>query len=261
MVMKERQDKIINILMNQDSATVSELSKLFDVSPVTIRSDLNQMAEQGQIMRTHGGARLAGERTRQEYSFAAQQRINALQKQLIGRTAASLVQPGEAILLDASTTAFAVGQALKKRTDLYNVTVVTTGIWTALELLGVPHLDIVLTGGHLRTAAGSITGFIAHDILNRFNFQKVFLGAWGITLEEGLMDAPMAEVDLKRTIISRSQELIAVIDGSKFGRTSLAPFATPSETSLIITDSSTPLDMQEEFQLNGINLLIVNESI
>ena len=258
-MIQERQDKIIHLLMNQRSVTVTELSEIFDVSPVTIRSDLNQMADQGRIMRTHGGATLAGERTRQEYSFAAQQRINALQKQLIGRIAASLVQSGEAILLDASTTAYAVGQALKNRTDLYNVTVVTTGIWTALELLGVPNLDIVLTGGHLRTTTGSITGFIAHDNLARFNFQRAFLGAWGITLEEGLMDSPMAEVDLKRTIISRSQELIAVLDGSKFGRTSLARFASPVDTSLIITDESIPSDILKEFRSNGIDILIARE--
>jgi DeoR/GlpR family transcriptional regulator of sugar metabolism len=259
MVMQERHDKIINLLMNQQSVTVAELSEMFDVSLVTIRSDLNQMAEQGRIMRTHGGARLAGERARQEYSFTAQQRINAPQKQLIGGAAASLIQSGEAILLDASTTAFAVGEALKKRTDLYNVTVVTTGIWTALELLSIPQLDIVLIGGHVRTATGSITGFIAHDNLGRFNFQKAFLGAWGITLEEGLMDSPMAEVDLKRTIISRSQELIAVVDGSKFGRTSLATFAPASEASLIITDDSIPPEIHEQFRSNEIDLFIAEE--
>ena len=137
MVMEERQDKIINLLMKQQSATVSELSELFDVSPVTIRSDLNQMAEQGRNTAHAWRRRLAAERTRQEYSFTTQQRINAPEKQQIGRVAAALVQPGEAILLDASTTAFAVGQALETaQTDLYNVTVVTTGIWTALELLG-----------------------------------------------------------------------------------------------------------------------------
>ncbi len=258
MVMEERQDKIINLLMNQQSATVSELSELFDVSPVTIRSDLNQMAERGRIERTHGGARLAGERTRQEYSFTTQQRINAPEKQQIGRAAASLVQSGEAILLDASTTAFAVGQALKKRTDLYNVTVVTTGIWTALELLGSSHLDIVLTGGHVRTAAGSISGVIAHDVLGRFNFQKSFLGAWGITPQEGLMDSPLAEVDLKRTITSRSQELIAVVDGSKFGRTSLASFASLQKTTLIITGDSAPLDMIEELRAQDIDVILAN---
>ncbi|MEJ2754058.1 MAG: DeoR/GlpR family DNA-binding transcription regulator, partial [Chloroflexota bacterium] len=118
--------------------SVSELSELFDVSPVTIRSDLKQMAEQGRVVRTHGGARLVGERARHEYSFTVQLRSNAAEKQSIGRAAAALVNSGEAILLDASTTAFAVGQALKDRTDLYNMTVVTTGIWTALELLGAP---------------------------------------------------------------------------------------------------------------------------
>ncbi len=258
MVMEERQDKIISLLMNQQSATVSELSDLFAVSPVTIRSDLNQMAERGHIVRTHGGARLAGERTRQEYSFTTQQRINALEKQQIGHTAASLVEPGEAILLDASTTAFAVGQALKKRTDLYNVTVVTTGIWTALELLGTTHLDIVLSGGHVRTASGSIAGVIAHDVLGRFNFQKAFLGAWGITPAEGLMDSPLAEVDLKRTIVSRSLELIAVVDGSKFGRTSLASFASLGETALIITGSSAPLEIVEDIRSRGIYITIAN---
>jgi DeoR/GlpR family transcriptional regulator of sugar metabolism len=243
MVMKERQDSIIDLLIRQQSASVSELSSLFDVSPVTIRTDLNQLAEEGRIVRTHGGALLAKERSRHEYSFTNQQQINAAEKQQIGRAAAKLVQSGEAVLLDASTTAFAVGQALKNRTDLYNVTVVTTGIWTALELLDTNHLDIVLTGGHVRTATGSISGLIAHDVLGRFHFQKAFLGAWGVTLREGLMDTPLTEVDLKQTIVSRTKDLIAVVDGSKFGRTSLARFASLQQTTHILTGSSAPQEI------------------
>lgn len=256
MVMEERQEKIVNLLIKKHTATVTELSQLFEVSAVTIRNDLNQMAEQGRVVRTHGGARLADERTRQEYSFAAQRRINAPEKQQIGRLAAALIEPGEAILLDASTTAFATGQALKERSDLYNVTVVTTGIWTALELLGAPHLEIVLTGGHVRTATGSIAGIIAHDILNRFNFQKAFLGAWGITRRQGLMDAPLAEVDLKRTIVTRAQEIIAVIDGSKFGRTSLAAYAALEDVSLVITGPSAPPAVLKELETSGVKLLV-----
>lgn len=259
MIMEERQEKIVDLLIRQQSATVAEMSDLFDVSPVTIRNDLNQMAERGRLMRTHGGARLARERTRQEYSFTAQQQINAQEKQQIGRAAAALVRSGEAILLDASTTAFAVGQALKERSDLYNVTVVTTGIWTALELLGSSHLDIVLTGGHVRTAAGSIAGVIAHDVLARFNFQQAFLGAWGITTKEGLMDAPLAEVDLKRTIVSRCRELVAVADGSKFGRTSLASFASLQETTLIITGRSAPPEMLSELRTAAVNTIVAAE--
>lgn len=258
MVMEQRQEEIMNILMQRQSASVNELSELFNVSPVTIRNDLNQMAELGQVERVHGGARLARERSRQEYSFTTQHRINAPEKLQIGRAAAALVQPGEAILLDASTTAFAVGQALKMRSDLYNVTVVTTGIWTALELLGASSLDVVLTGGHVRSATGSVAGIIAHEVLGKFNFQKAFLGAWGITLEEGLMDAPLAEVDLKRTIVSRTNELIAVSDGSKFGRTSLAAFAALQDAALIITGESAPLEMINNFRGHGINIAVAS---
>lgn len=258
MTLQDRQEKIIGVLIEQQSATVSELSTLFDVSPVTIRNDLNQMAEQGRIVRTHGGARLSGEKIRQAYSFAAQQRMNALEKQQIARAAAKLVEPGEAILLDASTTAHAVGQALQARPDLYNVTIVTTGIWTALELLGTPQFEIVLTGGHLRTSTGSIAGVIAHDVLRRFNFQRAFVGAWGITPKQGMMDSPLAEVDLKRTIVSRCEELIAVVDGSKFGRTSLATFASLQEISLVITGESAPSNLVGEIRAMQTAVLIAD---
>jgi len=117
MVMEERHEQIIQLMLTQQTVTVAELSKRFSVSPVTIRSDLNQLAEQGKVVRTHGGARLGDERTRQEYSVTIQKRIMAVEKQRIGKLAASLVQPGESIMLDASTTALAVGHALKQRTD------------------------------------------------------------------------------------------------------------------------------------------------
>ena len=179
MVMEERQAQIIQLMLQQQNVTVAELSKRFSVSPVTIRSDLNLLAEKGKVVRTHGGARLGDERTRQEYSINIRQRIKAAEKQWIGKLAASLVQSGESILLDASTTAIAVGKALKQRTDLYNVTVITTGIWTALEMLGASHLEVVLTGGRVRSSTGSIAGLVANDVLSRFHFHKAFLGAWG----------------------------------------------------------------------------------
>ena len=106
MVMEDRHEQIIQLLLKQESISVAELSKRFSVSPVTIRSDLSQLAEQGKVVRTHGGARLGDERTRQEYSIAIQKRIMAVEKQRIGKLAASLVQPGESILLDASSIVF-----------------------------------------------------------------------------------------------------------------------------------------------------------
>lgn len=259
MVLENRHEQIIEILMQQQTVTVAELSERFSVSPVTIRSDLNQLAEKGKVIRIHGGARLGDERTRQEYSIAIRQRINAAEKQWIGKLAASLVQPGESILLDASTTAIAVGQALKQRTDLYNVTVVTTGIWTALEMLGETHLDVVLTGGRVRSSTGSIAGLVANDVLSRFHFHKAFLGAWGISLEGGLMDAPLIEVEIKQTVIPRCQEVIAVVDGTKFGRTSLATIAPLQDVSRIVTDANAPTHLLDAFRAQGVEILIANE--
>ena len=256
--MKERHEQIIQLILQQQNVTVNELSERFSVSPVTIRSDLNQLAEKGKVIRTHGGARLGDERTRQEYSITTQQRMNAAEKQAIGKLAASLVQSGESILLDASTTALAVGQALKQRTDLYNVTVITTGIWTALEMLGGSHLEVVLTGGRVRNSTGSIAGSIANDVLSRFHFHKAFLGAWGISLEGGLMDAPLIEVEIKQTAIPRCQEVIAVVDGSKFGRHSLATIVPLTAVSRIVTDDSVPSQLLAAFHDQGVEILVAS---
>lgn len=259
MTMEERHEQIIQLILQQQTVTVAELSERFSVSPVTIRSDLNQLAEKGKVVRTHGGARLGDERTRQEYSISIRQRSNAAEKQWIGKLAASLVQSGESILLDASTTAIAVGQALKQRTDLYNVTVVTTGIWTALEMLGVDHLEVVLTGGRVRSSTGSIAGLIANDVLSRFHFHKAFLGGWGLSLEGGLMDSPLIEVEIKQAVVPRCQEVIAVVDGSKFGRPSLATIVPLSAISKLVTNEGAPSPFIRALRAQGVQILIAKE--
>ena len=257
--MEERHEQIIQLMLQQQIVTVTELSERFSVSPVTIRSDLNQLDEKGKVVRTHGGARLGDERTRQEYSINIRQRLNAAEKQWIGKLAASLVQSGESILLDASTTAIAVGLALKQRTDLDNVTVITTGIWTALEMLGAAHLEVVLTGGRVRSSTGSIAGLIANDVLSRFHFHKAFLGGWGLTLEGGLMDSPLIEVEIKQTVIPRCQEVIAVVDGSKFGRPSLATIVPLLAISKIVTNEGTPAQLIAAMRAQGVQILIAEE--
>jgi DeoR/GlpR family transcriptional regulator of sugar metabolism len=207
-------------------------------------------------MRLHGGAQMAGERHRQEYTFSKRQKIQALQKQQIGELAAGLVKPFDTILLDASTTAVSVVRALKCTPTLQDVTILTTGIWTALEVLGCPGVNVVLTGGQVRSTTGSITGSITQQVLRQFNIQKAFLGAWGLTLEEGLTDTPLMEVELKRAIIERAQEVIAIIDSTKFGRTALASFAAIDQIQRVITDQNIPPEMLAALDERGIEVLI-----
>ena len=245
---ENRQQKILEILADQDRVNVLALSEYFGVSSVTIRTDLNQLAEMGKVTRLHGGAQLADERMRQELTYVARQKINAEQKRCIGIAAAALVNSEDAIVLDSSTTAVAVGVALKGRDDLENVTVVTTGLWTALELLGCPHIHVVLTGGQIRDTTGSITGAFTDEFLSRFYFSKAFLGAWGLTLESGLTDIHLQEIELKQKIMMRSECVNIVVDGAKFGRRALSTYATFDQVTQIITDWTAPNEMVAALQ-------------
>jgi DeoR family transcriptional regulator of aga operon len=260
MLINDRQNQIIDILVEQQSVSVTELVALLNVSAVTIRTDLNQLADQGKLVRTHGGAMLVGEKTRQELTFATRQQLHAAQKECIGALAASLVQPLDSILLDASTTALAVGRVLKQRQDLTEVTIISTGVWTALEMLGTPHLNIMLAGGNLRNTTGSIIGSIAREVLSKINIHRAFLGAWGLTVTHGLTEANMQEVELKQFIIERCQEVIAVVDSSKFGQVALSTFAPLDKISRIVTDDGAPAEMVAEFRARGIEVLIAESS-
>ena len=202
MRVSERQQQILDILITRESATVADLSESLRVSTVTIHADLAGLADDGRIVRTHGGARLADGRTRQELSFVTRQDINAAQKSAIGQKAASLIAPVESILLDASSTAVATAQGIKAYSQFRELTVVTTGIWTALELMGVSNIHVLLTGGLARGQTGSLTGLIAQKALRDLNFSKAFLGAWGLfTPEGGLTDVHLTEVEIKRCMV------------------------------------------------------------
>lgn len=256
MLMTQRHNQIIEILGEKQTVTVAELSEVLAVSSVTVRNDLKHLAEQGRLERTHGGAVLTGERARLEYTFATRQQQQAAQKQAIGELAATLVEPMESILLDASTTALAVGTAIKRAAHPVDLTVVSTGVWTALEMLGIPNISVMLAGGNLRTTTGSITGSIAHEMLSNFHIQKAFLGAWGLTLSEGLTDTNLQEVELKRCIVDRSREVIGVLDGRKFGQIGLASFATIDKLTHIVTDNSAPPEQIDALREKGIQVLV-----
>lgn len=256
--MFERHEQILEILSTRRLSTVDELSKLFNVSAVTIRADLNQLAKNGKIVRMHGGARLIEERVRQEYTFQTRKNLNAEKKQKIGRLAATFIQPMESILLDSSTTAVAVAQSLHGNEALKDITAVTTGIWTAIELLCCPNINVLLTGGYLRQTTGSITGLPANEILKNINLQKAFLGAWGVSCQDGLTDTHLLEIELKRFIVQRAKEVIVIVDGTKFNQSALASYASADQISKLITDDSAPEDELEAFRSRGVEVLIAN---
>lgn len=252
--LQERLDQILAVLGAQGRVSVAELGEQFGVSAVTIRNDLATLEQEGRLLRTHGGAVLKPVLSTEPLAFALRKDLHQDEKERIGRAAAALVRDGESIALDASTTAWHIAHHLKDRQEL---TVVTNGLFVALEFLNSPGVTVVMPGGSLRTASASLVGDQGAGILDRYHMQKGFFGAGGFTLEEGLTDTNQYEVELKQRMVERSKEVIAVVDSSKWGQVTFAALASVDQLDRVITDGGAPPDMVAALQDRAIEVALV----
>jgi DeoR family transcriptional regulator of aga operon/DeoR family fructose operon transcriptional repressor len=187
-------------------------------------------------------------------AFALRKELHLAEKERIGRAAAALVRDGDSIALDASTTAWQIARHLKDRREL---TVVTNGLFVALEFLDSPGVTVVMPGGSLRAASASLVGDQGACILERYHVQRGFFGAGGFTLEEGLTDTNQYEVELKQRMVERSKEVIAVVDSSKWGQVTFASLALVAQLDRVLTDDAAPDEMVTELQARGIEVTLV----
>ena len=252
--LEERLDLITALLQEQGRVSVADLSERFGVSPVTIRNDLGTLERQGRLIRTHGGAMPSPSLGTELPAFTLRKELHLAEKRKIGSAAASLVRDGDSIALDASTTAWQIARHLKDRREL---TVVTNGLFVALEFLDSPGVTVVMPGGALRTASASLVGDHGACILERYHVQKGFFGAGGFTLEEGLTDTSQYEVELKRRMVQRSKEVIAVIDSSKWGLVTSVSLAAVDELHHVISDLVAPPDMVNKLRDAGVRVTLV----
>lgn len=256
--MHPRHQNILEILADRENISVNELGKLLNVSSVTIRTDLKSLAGQGKVIRSHGGARLLEERVRQESTFQIRRNLNLKKKDAIGKTAAKCVHSNESIYFDSSTTVLSLAHALRNRTELKNVTVIPTGIWTAIELMGCQNINVLLPASYLRHTSGSLIGSTTSSFLSDINIPKAFLGAWGVSYKGGVTDTHLLEIELKKYIVNRVNEVIILIDGSKFTQTGLSTYANVNQISRIITDRTAPIDEVKKIRQAGVEVLIAD---
>ncbi len=247
-----RRQAIIEALEETGQLSVTELSQRFDVSEVTIRADLQALSEQGLIQRVRGGAIITT--VLPDLSYEVRMQLNAAQKTKIGQMAASMVQDGDTIMLDASTTAQAITPYLKNISEL---TVVTNGLKVAMSLLAYPGIHVILVGGSLRREGLSLIGPLDCGLIQDIYIRIGFFGARGFTIEEGLTDVNINEVRTKREMVERCRQVVGVLDSHKWGRIATATFASLQEIDAIITDAKAPPDMVEEVRRHGIDVIQV----
>ncbi|WP_031548044.1 DeoR/GlpR family DNA-binding transcription regulator [Salinicoccus luteus] len=253
MFASERRNEILHYLQEKQRITVKDLAKRIGVSEATLRSDLTKMETEGLLTRTHGGAVL-NDYTDGEMSFSAREKKNRKEKNQIAREAYRFIEEKQCILLDASSTALELARYLKHQP--IKLTVVTSGIQSALELKENPDITVILIGGVVTPGSSSIEGKLGLDILDYVNIDMMFTSASGFSIEKGLTDFNLYEVELKKEMVNHSREVVAIIDSSKIGTNSSAVFANVNQINTLITDK--PIEEKISNELVRYNITMVS---
>jgi DeoR/GlpR family transcriptional regulator of sugar metabolism len=251
--LEERRQEILRRVNQEERVSVAELSQQFGVSEVTIRSDLQALAERNLVVRTHGGA-LPSARGLYDLSLTLRRQRQVQEKSRIGAAGAALVANGDAIFLDSSSTALAIAQHIRHHRHL---TIVTNSLAVAQDMLDAPGVTVVMVGGTLRRDTASMVGTDGLEMLRKFNIQKGFFGAHGISLAEGLTDVSADEAEVKRPLVAMCRQVVAVLDATKWGRVGLASFAHIEQVDSIISDVYAPADLVAQVRALGIEVILV----
>ena len=254
LLVEERRRRILELLDKEERATVEELSDRFDVSSVTIRGDLDALADAGAIVRSHGGAlkRL----DQQDTPIAVKETLHHGEKVRIGHAAAGLIRQGETIILDSGTTTAEIARQLRFL-KLKSLTVITNALNIAMELANLPHIRVIMIGGILRQMSYSTVGPQAEQILRALNADRLFLGVDGLDPEIGLTTPDVLEAQLNGLMIRVSREVTAVADSSKFHRRSLSLIADLSDVQRIVTDDGADPKLVAGLRARNIEVMVV----
>jgi DeoR family transcriptional regulator, fructose operon transcriptional repressor len=246
-----RGQSIVNEIIRRHTVTITELARQFGVSEMTIRRDLHELEKTGLIESVHGGAKSASI-SPFELSYAQRELMEMDAKRAIGHAAAALVEQGDVIALDGSTTTLQVARNLVDRGGL---TVYTNGIKVATELAHRPGIRIILTGGELYHSV-SLVGLFARAIFEKIRVDKLFLSVTGITEDLGLSGPSDVDADVKASMIAAANQVILVADHTKFGRKSYVRVAPLNALHVVVTDELCPLEYLRVMEGMGIRVIV-----
>lgn len=251
----ERQQRILEILHREGAVRTAELTELLNVSSVTIRSDLRELEKNGECEIIWGGAISKVPASDAEALLQQRTQLNRESKQLIGRQAASLIQTGQTIFVDAGTTTVEIINHLPD--NLEYLRVVTPALNVAVAATYHPYVELVMPGGVLRNLTRSLIGVQTLHSLEMFNADMVFLASGGFDIEHGVTTGNILEVEVKRAMVKNSQKVILTADGSKYGHALSLKVAPISEVDVIITDNQLRKVDAEALQKIGVEVIRV----
>lgn len=253
MLQEERRSLIVDFVNKNKSASVYELKKILRVSEVTVRKELQLLDEQGLLKRTHGGA-LSLSSLVAEYTEMEKKDININEKKAIAKAAYDLIKNSDTVFLDSGTTTLELARLIF--TGLKSGMIIITNSFAIINvLISRPDLELVFVGGCVRNKMMSCVGSIAEDIISSLVYDKVFMGANAVSIENGTMTPNLYEASIKRKMVQFAQHAFLLCDSSKIGCASMAKICPLKSFDAIITDAKVPAQFKNACEKMNIKVI------
>ncbi len=252
----DRQNEILSLLTQQDRVEVEDLSRRFGVSLQTVRTDLRDLSQRGQLSRVHGGAVRIASAANQGY--ADRRSLNATGKRAMAALAAEVIPEHSSLALNIGTSTEQVARALSGHKGL---TVLSNNINIINMMMGMETKELILVGGSIRQSDGAIVGEEAVDFINRYKVDCAVIGASAMDEDGAILDHDAREVSVARAILRNARTRILVCDGSKFTRSAPVRICAVSELDYVITDRPVPFAFAEAAAAAGTKILVAESAI
>lgn len=255
MIAEERRLKILGILEEKKTVSVKELKEIFGVSEDTIRQDLKILDDQKLLRRIYGGA-VRVKKGSVEIPFSLREITNREIKEAIGKEGAKLIEDGDSLIFDASTTALQVARNIDPAN---RVTILTTSLDICISLAHNPNVSVIATGGTLHSLSMSFVGPQAEAAIQNYFADCLFLGAKAISLtQKAIADAFELEAHLKKVMIRSARKVIVVAESRKFQDQAFFKVADLSAINVIVTDSGIDPQTMKTLEEMGIEVRIAH---
>ena len=247
----ERKRQILEMLDRDQQVVVTELSQKFGVTEETVRRDLHKLNSEGLLDRTHGGA-VARKVDPEDVPYWIRQTTNSAAKRQIATRAATLVQNGNALVIDSSSTAYEVLHQLQRFNDL---TIITNSVRIISNPTATKH-TIISVGGELRRRSMTFVGPVANQAIAQFNADLALISCKALSQKGGVMEVSVPDAEVKRALIQSARRVCLLVDGDKFDETALVGVCSFEPIDVIVTDRQ-PRDTWPDFLARqGVELML-----
>ncbi|HQL37591.1 MAG TPA: DeoR/GlpR family DNA-binding transcription regulator [Bacillota bacterium] len=231
MLSRERQQKILEMMQRTKVIKITDITSKFGVSTETARHDLDILRSQNLIKRIYGGAALITPIT-SEPSYSTREVLHSAEKIAIGKKAAELIEDGQTIILDVGTTTIELARSIKHRNSI----IVLTNSLPIVNELSNSDINLHIMGGKLNKSFLSMSGSLTLSALKQYYVDIAFIGAGGVTFQDGISDFNIEEAQVRKFSIERAKKTILLADSSKFGMNAFAIVCPLKAVDVIVTD-------------------------